>query len=69
LLDLTQEKIMSWNRKNFPKWDGGAKGQKHYQIIDRSNQICIAKRTLFNNSGWCEVYTNKEVLPTGWKAI
>jgi len=59
--------VSEYKTNNFPIWDGEASGQPSYSVIDRNGNEFTAKRTLFNNSGWLEVGTNKEVFPTGWK--
>ena len=54
---------------DFPQWDGSAKGQPSYRVVDKGGNEFTARRTLFNDSGWQEVGTNKQLFPTGWKDL
>lgn len=41
-------------------------GQRSMLVQTRSGRVLRAKRTDFNNSGWLEVDTNREVWPVFW---
>lgn len=49
-----------WNRPG---------GQSVVKVKDRNGREFNAKRGYFNNSGWHESGTNREVWPTHWKPL
>lgn len=42
-------------------------GQRCIFVKDRDGNQYLAKRTLWNDTGWCEKGTNQEIKPFIWK--
>ena len=43
-------------------------GQRQLRLRDgKTGEEAIGRRTLWNNSGWAETGTNRELWPTHWK--
>lgn len=43
-------------------------GQRPLELMDaRTGRECIGQRALFNNSGWLEIGSNREIAPTHWR--
>lgn len=43
-------------------------GQRVITVRDRNDRLYQARRSYFNNSGWIEDRTNREIWPVWWDA-
>jgi hypothetical protein len=60
--------VIEYKRDNFPKQDHqrSSSDPKYYRFIDKDGNEYIGTFSAFNNSGYREQETNREIYPVGW---